>query len=140
MSYQTFAIEISALPDGKYRIEVTSPVGEASTDTASPFAPDELANFLQILSREKRVPRQEELNTARAFGQRLFDFVFRSSSEISSAYFASLRDSGSDGLRIRLTVDKAGALSEIPWEFLRDPANDFLALRGARRWCATRSS
>lgn len=128
MSYQNFAIEISALPDGKYRIEVASPVGEASVDAASPFTPDEITAYLQILSREKRVPRQEELNTARDFGQRLFDFVFRSSGEITSAYFASLRDSGSDGLRIRLTVDRAGALSEIPWEFLRDPANDFLAL------------
>ncbi len=107
---------------GKYRIEVRSSVGEASVDAASPFTPDELAGFLQILSREKRVPRQEELNTAREFGQRLFNFVFRSSSEISSAYFASLRDAGaSDGLRIRLTVEKAGALSAIPWEYLRDP-------------------
>ncbi|MFN8447942.1 MAG: CHAT domain-containing protein [Anaerolineae bacterium] len=129
MSYQNFAIEISALPDGKYRIEVQSPVGEASVDAASRFTPEELASYLQIFSREKRVPRQEELNAARDFGQRLFNFVFHASSDISSAYFASLRDAGtSDGLRIRLTVDKAGALSGLPWEFLRDPVNDYLAL------------
>lgn len=129
MTYQNFAIEISALPDGKYRIEMESPVGEATIDVASPFTPEEIAHYLQIFSREQRLSRQDELNSARDFGGRLFDFVFRASSEISSAYFASLRDAGgAEGLRIRLTVDKAGALSGLPWEFLRDPANDFLAL------------
>ncbi len=129
MSYHNFAVEVAALPNGKYRIAVQSPIGEASTDADSPFTSDEIASFLQILSREKRVPRAEELSTARDFGQRLFAFLFHSSSEISNAYFGSLLDSNkSDGLRIRLTVEQAGALSALPWEYLRDPANDFLAL------------
>ncbi|MEO8394067.1 MAG: CHAT domain-containing protein [Chloroflexota bacterium] len=129
MSYQNFAVEVAALPNGKYRISMQSPVGEATADVDSPFTPDEITNYLQILSREKRVSRQEELKAARDFGERLFVFLFRFSTEISSAYFASLRDIGMhDGLRIRLSVDKAGALSQLPWEFLRDPINDFLAL------------
>src|SRR5262249_33360632 len=111
MSYQNFAIEVVALPNGKYRIEMQSPVGEASVEADSPFTADEITNYLQILSREKRVSRQDELNSARDFGQRLFNFVFRFSSEISSAYFASMRDTGNiDGLRIRLTIDQAGTL------------------------------
>ncbi|MBI1259371.1 MAG: CHAT domain-containing protein [Chloroflexi bacterium] len=129
MSYQNFAVEVAALPNGKYRISMQSPVGEASADVDSPFTPDEINNYLQILAREKRVSRQEELKAARDFGERLFVFLFRFSTEISSAYFASLRDVGThDGLRIRLSVDKAGPLSQLPWEFLRDPVNDFLAL------------
>src|SRR5690349_19655489 len=123
MAYLNLAVEIDALPDGKYRIAVQSPIGEATADAASPFTPEELTNFLPILSREKRVPRQQELDAARDFGARLFNFVFRASPDITSAYVASLRESGgSDGLRIRLTVEKAGALSDIPWEYLRDPA------------------
>lgn len=129
MSYLNLAVEVTALPNGKYRVALQSPVGEASAEADSPFTSDELDNFLQILSRERRVSRQIELNTARDFGSRLFAFLFNSSSEISNAYFGSLRDSGTnDGLRVRLTVEKAGALSALPWETLRDPANDFLAL------------
>ncbi|HVU10306.1 MAG TPA: CHAT domain-containing protein [Phototrophicaceae bacterium] len=128
MSYQNFALAIIALPNGKYRIEMQSPVGEASVEADSPFTPDEITLALQIFSREQRISHQDELNAARDFGQRLFKFTLQSSSEISNAYFASLRDATGDGLRIRLTVDQAGALSSLPWEFLRDPANDFLAL------------
>ncbi len=131
MAYLNLAVEITAPPDaaGKYRIALQSPVGEASAEAVNPFTPEELANFLQILSREKPVSRATEANTARDFGARLFNFVFQSSPEISNAYFGSLREAAnSDGLRIRLTVDGAGALSGIPWEYLRDPANDFLAL------------
>src|SRR4051794_5568253 len=129
MSYQNFAVEVAALPNGKYRISMQSPVGEATADVDSPFTPDEITNYLQILSREKRVSRQEELKAACDFGERLFVFLFRFSTEISSAYFASLRDIGThDGLPTRLSVDKAGVLSHPPWEFLRDPVNAFLAL------------
>ncbi len=129
MSYLNLAVEVAALPNAKYRIAVQSPIGEASVDADSPFTDAEIIHYLQVLSREQRVPRQDELNTASDFGQRLFAFLFHSSSEVGNAYFGSLLDAGSsDGLRIRLTVDQAGALSELPWEFLRDPSNDFLAL------------
>ncbi len=129
MSYLNLAVEVTALPNGKYRVAIQSPVGEANAEVDSPFTPEELPDILQILAREQRVSRQVELNTARDFGNRLFSFLFRSNSEISNAYFGSLLDSGKDdGLRIRLTVEKAGALSSLPWEFLRDPSNDFLAL------------
>jgi hypothetical protein len=129
MSYLNFAVEVTALPNGKYHISVQSPVGEASVDADSPFTPQEIENYLQILGRERRVSNEEALRTAREFGQRLFIFLIRSSNEISNAYFGSQREArSSDGLRIRLTVDKAGVLSQLPWEYLRDPTNDFLAL------------
>ena len=34
MSYQNFAVEVTALPNGRYRIAVQSPVGEASAEPA----------------------------------------------------------------------------------------------------------
>src|SRR4051812_36579654 len=106
MSYLNLAVEVTALPNGKYRIAVQSPVGEASAEAASPFTPEELPGILQILSRETRVSRQAELNTARDFGNRLFTFLFRSSSDTGNAYFGGLLEANQDeGLRIRLTVD-----------------------------------
>ncbi len=132
MSYLNFAVEVAALPNDLYRIRIQSPVGEASTDAASPFTQQEILNYLAIFGGETQVSRDEALRTAREFGNRLFDFLLRGSPEISNAYFASLREASaaanSDGLRIRLTVERAGALSQLPWEYLRDPSNDFLAL------------
>lgn len=137
MSYQNFAVEVTALPNGRYRIAVQSPVGEASAEADSPFTPEEITSLLKILSREQRVSRAEETGVTRDFGGRLFTFLFRSSSEISNAYFSSLRETANDeGLRIRLSVESAGDLSGLPWELLCDPSNDFLAL--SRRTPITR--
>lgn len=129
MSYQNFAVEVTALPNARYRIAIQSAVGEASAEVDSPYTPDALASILKILAREQRISREEEARISREFGARLFEFLFRSSPDLSNAYFASLREAmNSDGIRIRLSVENAGALSTLPWEFLRDPANDFLAL------------
>src|SRR5690606_8569095 len=54
--------------------------------------------------------------------------LIRQHEDINSAYFASLDRAGSDGLRLRLSVDNAGALAGLPWELLSDPTRDFLAL------------
>ncbi len=128
MGYLNFAVDVSSLPNGRYRIRVSAPVGEASADLDSPFTPPEIANYLAILGRTQRVSRTEELATARELGQRLFDFVIRGSSDINAAYIASLERAGANGLRFRLTVDNAGDLRQLPWEYLRDPNRDFLAL------------
>jgi hypothetical protein len=129
MSYQNFAVEVTALSNARYRIAIQSAVGEASAEVDAPYTPDALASILKILAREQRISREEEARISREFGARLFEFLFRSSPDLSNAYFASLREAmNSDGIRIRLSVENAGALSTLPWEFLRDPTNDFLAL------------
>jgi hypothetical protein len=129
MSYQNFAVEVTALPNGKYRVAIQSAVGEASAELDSPFTPQEIDGILQILSRERRVSRDEEARATREFGTRLFTFLFRSSGEISNAYFGSVLEAiNSDGVRIRLSIENAGVLSSLPWELLRDPSSDFLAL------------
>ena len=128
MSYLNFAVEVSSLPDGRYRISVASPVGEASADVDNPFTTQDIQDAVAVLGRTRRVPRAEENDTARRLGERLFEFLIRSSDDINAAYYASLERAGSAGLRIRLTVEGAGELHALPWEYLRDPNRDFLAL------------
>lgn len=129
MSYLNFAIEVAALPDGNYRISVTSPVGEVTADVAPPFTPTDIADALAVFTRQREgISKLEETQAARQFGQRLFSFLIRSNEDIHAAYFASLDRAGGRGLRIRLSVENAGPLRDLPWEFLRDPNRDFLAL------------
>ncbi|MFN8529836.1 MAG: CHAT domain-containing protein [Anaerolineae bacterium] len=132
MKYQNFAVELAALPDGRYRVSVSSPVGDSFADVSSPYTDTEISDILAILGRERDgVTRTQMTDLARSVGDKLFNFLFRASADISNAYFASLTSMGSEGLRIRLSVERAGALSHLPWELVRDPARDYLTLSGA---------
>lgn len=128
MGYLNFAVDVSSLPNGRYRVRVSSPVGEASADLDPPFTSQELDAYLAILGRTARDSRAKEADTAREFGTRLFDFLIRQNNDINAAYIASLERAGSSGLRLRLTVENAGDLRHVPWEYVRDPNRDFLAL------------
>jgi CHAT domain-containing protein len=129
MAYLNLGIEVTALPDNRYRITMQSPVGEAAAEAAAPFTAQELADFRAIFRRERDgVTRAQEAQAARSFGTRLFDFLIRKQQDLNAAYFASLERAGANGLRLRLSVEKAGSLADVPWEFLRDPNRDFLAL------------
>lgn len=128
MGYLNFAVDVSSLPDGRYRVRITAPVGEATADLDSPFTSQEIADYLRVLGRAPRVSKAQEDATARELGDRLFDFVARGSDALHAAYVASLERAGNDGLRISLSIDNAGELSQLPWEYLRDPNRDFLAL------------
>jgi CHAT domain-containing protein len=122
-------IEVATLPDGRYRVALKSPVGDASADVPAPFTPQELADFRTIFSRQRDdLTRAQEGAAARSFGGRLFDFLIRKNDQINAAYFASLDRAGADGIRIRLALESAGELADIPWEYLRDPNRDYLAL------------
>jgi hypothetical protein len=132
MALLNFAIEIAALPASggvtRYRIQIDSPVGEASADLPSPFTTQAAADVLAILSREQKVSRQQEAQTARDIGERLFRFLFQTDERLTAIYIASLARAGEDGLRIRLNIENAGELAALPWETLRDPQRDVLAL------------
>ena len=129
MAYLNLILEITALPDDRYRINMTAPVGSVSAEAPAPFSPEELLDFTAIFSRQREgITRAQEAQAARIFGARLFDFLIRKNQDLNAAYFASLERAGNDGLRLRLVLQNAGALAALPWEFLRDPARDFLAL------------
>lgn len=127
-----FAIEVAALPGGEsisaYRLKVASPVGEVSVDVAAPLNKQEVDAYFQAFNEVRPTARAAQANAARELGDRLFNFLIQSHSDIQSAYIASLERAGSDGLRIRLSVDKAGIIAPLPWETIRDPNRDFLAL------------
>jgi hypothetical protein len=125
----SFAVDLAELPDGRFRISVTSPVGEVTTDVANPFSPDDIARYARVLNPETPgISASERENTVHELGDRLYQFIFLASPQIQAAYFTSLDRAGNDGLRILFTVERAGALAGLPWEALRDPARDHLAL------------
>lgn len=125
----SFAVDLAELPDGRIRISVTSPVGEATADVVNPFSADDIARYARTLNPETPdIAASERENTVHELGDRLYQFIFLASPQIQAAYFTSLDRAGNDGLRILFTVERAGVLAGLPWEALRDPARDHLAL------------
>lgn len=125
--YLDFELNVEALPDGKIRITVAeSPVGSPTVESTNPFTADEIARMVGILGGAIQASRGEAARAARNFGERLFNAVF--TGQVYAAYVASRAQAGESGLRIRLTLDQAGPLGDLPWELLRDPAGDYLAL------------
>lgn len=125
----SLAFDVSSLPDGRFRVSLNSPTGDASVDISPPFTAQELDDFRAIFARQREgITRAQEAATARTFGGRLFDFLIRRNEAISQVYYAALAQAGAEGVRIRLSVERASGLTDIPWEYLRDPQRDFLAL------------
>lgn len=122
--------------DAGYRVRVlNSPVGQAASHAfPRPFTSDELDNlFAQFGRISQDAPRESSAATtlARSFGKRLFDAIF--AGEIKSAFVSSVQIAAKDGvgLRIRLRLNDAPDLAEVPWELLHD-GQDFLALSNQR--------
>ncbi len=133
--YLDFELSIVDLGGGRYRASVEDmPLGESQPDVSHeftlPFSDDELARVLGILSGQVSVPSSERARQARTFGEALFQAVF--AGPVYTVYFSSRdRARTTQGLRVKLSLDRAGALASLPWEFLRDPAVDYLALSRA---------
>ena len=136
IKYLDFDLLIEDL-GGKYRARViNSPTGMALTDFQIPFNSLEIENFLLRLGRTpaSRGTASPEAKAARDFGQRLFNAVF--TNEIKDRYRESLdeaaRRSNMDqrfGLRLRMHLENAPHLADLPWEYLYDPSeNLFVAL------------
>ncbi len=131
-TYLDFELRIEDLGGGRYRATVVEmPLGEGPSQVAHdftlPFAPDELARMLGILSGRGNASPAERMRTARVFGEGLFNAVF--AGPVYTVYFSSRdRARTAQGLRVKLALDDAGDLASLPWEFLRDPAVDYLAL------------
>lgn len=128
-SYIDFDLTLRAA-GAAYEAQATS--GDASVTNAFPlpFSERELDDFFSIFG-GRRVRRMEspQLERARAFGGRLYEAVFNE--ELDALLAASLADAGKGGkgLRIRLRLDDAPDLVNIPWEYLyRRASDDFFAL------------
>ncbi|MEP7285581.1 MAG: CHAT domain-containing protein [Chloroflexota bacterium] len=125
--YLDFDLNVELLDSNKLRVTVgDSPVGSVSAEVANPFTTDQIAQVISLLDGSVQVARAERNQTIRAFGELLFNTVF--AGQIYAAYLASQERAGKAGLRIRLSLEDAGTLENLPWELLRDPRNDYLAL------------
>src|SRR5258706_3281200 len=127
LDYLNFELNIEALAGNQIRVSVNdSPVGSVSVDVANPFTADEIAHVIGALDRSIEISQAERLRVGRAFGEKLFNTIFFG--QVFAAYLASQERAGAAGLRIRLGLENAGALADVPWELLRDPRTDYLVL------------
>lgn len=132
LRYLDFDLRIERTANG-YRAEVvSSPAGQAAIEFTLPFSELELENFLLKLGGRRRNTRavvSPELETARAFGGRLFQTIF--TDEIRGCLRSSMDEADQQGLglRLRLRLNDAPALADLPWEYLYNAASQsFLAL------------
>ncbi|HLA44933.1 MAG TPA: CHAT domain-containing protein, partial [Aggregatilineales bacterium] len=132
-SYLSFELHISRMEGGFYQAKVTKapqplPPESPSHEFVLPFDEATLRRIQMILSGERRSRGVTQNETATQFGEALFGAVF--AGDVFEAYNTArvLTIAQEKGLRIRLDLSRAGELTKLPWEFLRDPAVDFLAL------------
>jgi hypothetical protein len=124
MEYLNFDLEIERAEQG-YRVESDSPVGQACASFSLPFSHEELECVLQ----QRGEADAARIDSARAFGTRLFGTVF--DGELRACLRSSLDEAERQGmgLRIRLRLNDVPELARLPWEYLYDPTLDrYLAL------------
>lgn len=128
-----FDLRLERGPDGTHRaIVVQSPAGHASGTFTLPFSQDRLQLYLlQIGQRTRGVRRLESPASlaARQFGTQLFETVF--AGDIREVWSRSLAEARRQdrGLRLRLRLNDAPDLADLPWEFLYEPRDrEFLLL------------
>ena len=131
--YLDFDLLIERSGENAYRARVlSSPAGQAVVNFSLPFSQIEQENFLLRLSRPRRGVRRlesQEMETAKSFGGQLFKSVF--SEELMSTLRSSMEEAQKhyQGLRIRLRLNDAPELVNLPWEYLYNPSlNRFLSL------------
>ncbi len=123
LDYLDFDLEVEAAgTPGSYQVSVlSSPRGEASGQMTFPFNPDALENVILKLGRTRtgiRAIGSPTQQVARQFGSTLYDALF--AGEVGTCFRRSLdeADAQGKGLRIRLRLNKAPQLADVPWEYL----------------------
>jgi hypothetical protein len=116
-----------------------SPVGEDRVPFQPSFDAADLPRLRHTLEQHAarsrdllldRSPSRPTLQAIETFGERLFESIFhgtmRRAYDSSRAVIAQQRQNQPQGLRVKLRIDESLAI--YPWELLRDPDDDFLAL------------
>ena len=117
-----FDLSIDRTKSGFRSRVLSSPAGEAGADFQSPFTDVERENWLLKIGNRRpsgqRGSNRDELELARAFGKLLYDTVFRD--EVKDCFRRSVdfAEAQRKILRIRLRLNGAAELAELPWEFL----------------------
>jgi hypothetical protein len=132
LRYLDLELRIERCADGFLAKVLHSPAGEVQGTFALPFSEDRLENLVLKLGFARGATRRigsAEMDAARELGGKLFDAVF--AGELRSCLRASLeaaRGREDTGLRIRLRLQDAPELADVPWEYLYDRSQDrFLA-------------
>jgi hypothetical protein len=132
--YADFEIEVRI---GLVRARCTL-VGEESTEFVSPFDENQRDTLYAWFERAAQSARglggapslaALSLDDPRRIGEKLFVALFPANSKIRDLYYNSraiVRSRSDPGLRIRLRLGKE--LERLPWELLKDPDDDYLAL------------
>ncbi|MCG8424567.1 MAG: CHAT domain-containing protein [Proteobacteria bacterium] len=127
LRYEDFELKIERAGDG-YRAEVLrSPGGEALWQFALPLSWDHIERLIERIGPQSHSP---EIAAARELGSTLFESVF--AGDIRACFRVSLdrvSEKEDIGLRIKLLLEQAPELADLPWELLLDESSGrFLSL------------
>lgn len=132
LNYLDFDLLIERSGDGFRARVIQSPAGQASVEFKLPFTDQDIEILMLRVGRPRRGVRRiesPEMEEAKKFGGKLFDSVFRDDVRAvmrSSLDLAAREDAG---LRIRLRMEGAPELADLPWEYIYNAGlNRFLAL------------
>lgn len=133
LSYLDFELKIKRDGDHYTAQVLRSPAGEASNAFILPFSEERVELLVLKLGRLRGTTRRihsVEMDAARELGGGLFDAVF--SGELRACLRSSLDEAAArkdaTGLRLKVRLQEASELCDLPWEFLFDPSlNRFLA-------------
>ena len=132
MEYLNFDLEIVRTDTG-YRAKVlNSPSGQAAVDFVLPFSEVETENFILRMGMSRglmRGPDSPQLAAAKAFGGQIYRAIFADDVQDCLSGSLAVATQAGNGLRIRLRLNDASELADLPWEYLFNPsANRFLSL------------
>ena len=132
IAYLDFDLQIERA-GSTYRAQVlNSPAGQATHTFSLPFSELELENYLLRLGGARpgmRSGKTSAIETARTFGERLFETVFDGEVQLCLDRSLDYADQQEKGLRLRLRLTDAPDLVDVPWEYLYNRKRDrFYAL------------
>jgi hypothetical protein len=128
-SYLNFDLLLNQVGDSYQVHVIDSPAGQASQTFTLPFSALELENFILKIGQNRGGVRSLHLETldvpsVKKLGGALYDCIFGGAvAERFRSSLALARHEG-QGLRIRLRLSGAPALTDIPWELMFDAANN----------------
>ena len=126
ITYLDFDLAIDTLDPttGRHRVRVlNSPAGQADGEFVLPFDGRDLEELFLRLGRPRRGVRRigsPEMMAAQHFGSTLYNVVFVGPVQAALLRSLDLAPSKGAGLRLRLRLNGAPGLMELPWEFLFD--------------------
>ena len=126
ITYLDFDLAIDTLDPttGRHRVRVlNSPAGQADGEFVLPFDGRDLEVLFLRLGRPRRGVRRigsPEMTAAQNFGSTLYNAVFSPSVQGALLRSLDLAPAKGAGLRLRLRLNGAPGLMELPWEFLFD--------------------